>query len=159
MLPLQTGPRKMVQWLRPLAALTKDLGLVPSTHTMAQNQPWVQFQGIQYSPQASVSSCQACEAMTCMQANRCGNCSASLMMWLQTLINNRSHSKQLRMLLLLFLVESDALLDRATSKNTPIWENHVSSCLTLQLARVRGQEEGTELLCLKGFLPKTTTAT
>jgi hypothetical protein len=40
------GVREMAQWLRALAALAKDLGLVPSTHRVAHNHLILQFQRI-----------------------------------------------------------------------------------------------------------------
>lgn len=64
----------MAPWLKPPAAPTEDLGLVPSTHTVAQNHPELQFQEIEVSPLASVSACQTCEGATYVQANRSGNC-------------------------------------------------------------------------------------
>jgi hypothetical protein len=36
----------MAQWLRTLAALTEDLGLVPSAHMVVYNHLKLQFQGI-----------------------------------------------------------------------------------------------------------------
>lgn len=41
------GSGKMAQWLRALAALEEDLGLVPSTHMLVFNHLKLQFHGIQ----------------------------------------------------------------------------------------------------------------
>ena len=40
----------MTPWLRAPAALSKDLGLIPSIHVVAHNRMELQFQGIQWSP-------------------------------------------------------------------------------------------------------------
>lgn len=44
----QEGARETAQWLRELAALGEDLGLVPSTHMMAHDHPELQLHRIQH---------------------------------------------------------------------------------------------------------------
>jgi hypothetical protein len=51
------GAGELAQRLRALTALTEDLGLIPSTHTVAYSYPELQFQGIGCLLPISASSC------------------------------------------------------------------------------------------------------
>jgi hypothetical protein len=58
----------MVQWLRALAALPEDQGLIPSNHMVSHIHLQLQFQGIQHSLLTSTGTRHTCGAQPCMHA-------------------------------------------------------------------------------------------